>query len=361
LEDGVLDDLTLLLPPLLRSLEALGFVARNLDPTRYGAVMETVGSPDAALRLVRPRLEAWPAELAAMRERLETARDAVLGAFDGLRDAPDEADGLRAAFRALRLIPRAQEALYPLAAGLPPVSRFFVEPGRRDDPALQARLTGAEPREDAGLVQIDDEPGRRGGFSMYVPEDYSPDREWPLIMALHGGGGTGRAFLWTWMRSARTRGAVLVTPTSVGATWALSGPDGDTPNLARILDGVRGGWNIDPERLLLTGMSDGGTFTYVSGLEAGSPFTHLAPVSASFHPMIAQMADPDRMRGLPIFLTHGALDWMFSIDVARGADEALRAAGADVTYREIDDLSHAYPTEINPQILDWLGVKGGEA
>ena len=42
MEDGVLDDLTQLLPPLLRSLEALGFVARNLDPTRYGAVMETV-------------------------------------------------------------------------------------------------------------------------------------------------------------------------------------------------------------------------------------------------------------------------------------------------------------------------------
>jgi len=76
LQDGVLDDLTQLLPPLLRSLEALGFVARNLNPTRYGAVMETVGSPDAALRLVRPRFEAWPEELAAMRERLETAREA---------------------------------------------------------------------------------------------------------------------------------------------------------------------------------------------------------------------------------------------------------------------------------------------
>jgi len=356
LEDGVLDDLTQLLPPLLRSLEALGFVARNLDPTRYGAVMETVGSPDAALRLVRPKLEAWPEALAAMRERLETAREAVLDAFDSLRAAPDEPDGLRAAFRALRLVPRAQEALYPLAAGVPPVSRFFTEPARRDDAALQARLTELEPREDAGVIALDDPRERRGGFSMYVPEDYTPERSRPLIMALHGGGGTGRAFLWTWLRNARTRGAVLVAPTSVGATWALSGPDGDTPNLARILDGVRGGWNIDPTRLLLTGMSDGGTFTYVSGLEAASPFTHLAPVSASFHPMIAQMADPDRMRGLPIFLTHGALDWMFSIDVARGADAALRAAGADVTYREIGDLSHAYPTEINPQILDWLGV-----
>jgi len=359
LEDGVLDDLTVLLPPLLRSLEALGFVARNLNPAQYGRVMETVGSPDAALRLVRPQLEAWPEDLAPMRERLQTARDAVLDAFDGLRAAPDDADGLRAAFRAVRLLPRAQEALYPLAAGLPPVSRFFLAPGRRDDASLQARLTGAEPRDDTGLVHIDDEPGGRGGFSMYVPEDYTPERKWPLVMALHGGGGNGRGFLWSWLRDARGQGAILIAPTAVGPTWALSGPHGDAPNLARILDLARRGWNLDERRLLLTGMSDGGTFTYVSGLEAGSPFTHLAPVSASFHPMIAQMADPERITGLPIYLVHGALDWMFSIDVARGANEALTAAGANVTYREIADLSHAYPREENPAILDWLN--GGRA
>ena len=359
MEDGVLDDLTVLLPPLLRSLEALGFVARNLNPTQYDLVLETIGSPDAALRLVRPNLEAWPEDLAPMRQRLETARDAVLEAFDGLRAAPDDPDGLRAAFRALRLLPRAQEALYLLAAGLPPVSRFFLAPGRRDDADLQSRLTGAEPREDTGLVHMDDQPGKRGGFCMYVPEDYTPDRSWPLVMALHGGGGNGRSFLWSWLRDVRGQGAILIAPTSVGATWALSGPDGDTPHLARLLDMAKRGWNIDERRLLLTGMSDGGTFTYVSGLEADSPFTHLAPACASFHPMLAQMADADRMRDLPIYLVHGALDWMFSVDVARGANEALTAAGANVTYREIADLSHAYPREENPAILDWLN--GGEA
>jgi phospholipase/carboxylesterase len=359
--DGLLDDLTVLLPPLLQSLEALGFVARNLNPAQFGAVLEATGSPDTALRLVRPRLESWPADLAGMRERLETARDAVLEAFDRLRAAPDEADGLRAAFRALRLLPRAQEALYPLAAGLPPVSRFFLAPGRRDDAGLMSRLAEAEPRQDVGVVHVQDDAGARGGFSMYVPETYTPDRAWPLVMALHGGGGSGRDFLWSWLRDARGQGAILIAPTAVGATWALSGPDGDTPNLARILDRVRHGWSVDPRRLLLTGMSDGGTFTYVSGLEPGSPFTHLAPVSASFHPMIAQMADPNRIKDLPIYLVHGALDWMFSVDVARTANDSLTTAGANVIYREIDDLSHAYPREVNPAILDWLGEDGDEA
>jgi phospholipase/carboxylesterase len=112
--------------------------------------------------------------------------------------------------------------------------------------------------------------------------------------------------------------------------------------------------NIDPTKLLLTGMSDGGTFCYVSGLESASPFTHLAPVAATFHPLMAEMADADRLRGLPIYLVHGRLDWMFPVQVARQTRDALAAAGADVTYRELDDLSHCYPREINAPILQWL-------
>jgi phospholipase/carboxylesterase len=117
---------------------------------------------------------------------------------------------------------------------------------------------------------------------------------------------------------------------------------------------VRSRWNIDPTKLLLTGMSDGGTFCYVTGLERASPFTHLAPVAATFHPLMAEMADAERLRGLPVYIVHGRLDWMFPVQVARQTREALSAAGADVTYREIDDLSHCYPREVNPEILSWL-------
>lgn len=355
MDDRELDDLTALLPALLQVLEALGFIARHLHPPRFQEVMEAVGAPDEVLRAALPRLRGWPERLAEPRGRLQAAADETLAAFDGLRAAPDQADGLRAVFRALGHLPRAQEALYPLAANLPPVSRFFLEPGSRGDADLLQRLLPAEPRGDAGVGHFDNEPGSRGGYSLYVPEDYTPDRAWPLVMALHGGSGNGRGFLWSWLRDARSHGAILVAPTAVGPTWALTGHDADTPNLMRILGEVRGGWSVDPARMLMTGMSDGGTFSYVSGLEAASPFTHLAPVSAAFHPMLAQMADPERIQGLPIHITHGALDWMFDVDLAREARQALATAGADVTYREIDDLSHTYPREINPAILAWLG------
>jgi len=178
-------------------------------------------------------------------------------------------------------------------------------------------------------------------------------------MALHGGSGNGRGFLWSWLRDARSHGAILVAPTATGSpptksTWALMGEDTDSPNLARILDSVRSRCNVDPKRLLLTGMSDGGTFCYVTGLESASPFTHLAPVAATFHPLMAETADAERLRGLPVYLVHGRLDWMFPVEVARQTQAALSAAGADVTYRELDDLSHCYPREINPVILNWL-------
>ena len=106
--------------------------------------------------------------------------------------------------------------------------------------------------------------------------------------------------------------------------------------------------------MLLTGMSDGGTFCYVTGFEGASPFTHLAPVSATFHPLMAEMADADRLRGLPVHIVHGKLDWMFPVQVARQTSQALSAAGANVTYRELDDLSHCYPREMNAEILQWL-------
>ena len=353
MSEAVVDDIVAVLPPLLQSLEALGFIARHLNPPAFDSIMEAAGTPDQALQAVRPRLADWPGEFTDIRTALETASDAALAAFKGLRAVRGGNGELIDVFRALRFAPRAQEALYPLAARLPPVSEFFVDPALRDDADLLARLAGPA-HGDSGVIHDGTEPGSRGGFSLYVPETYTPDRAWPLVMALHGGSGNGRAFLWSWLRDARSFGAILVAPTAVGSTWALMGDDADTPNLARILDLVRGRWNIDSARLLLTGMSDGGTFCYVSGLESASPFTHLAPVAATFHPLMAGMADAERLRGLPIQIVHGRLDWMFPVQTARQARDALSVAGAAVTYREIDDLSHTYPREINPALLRWL-------
>jgi phospholipase/carboxylesterase len=353
MSEAVIDDIVAVLPPLLNGLEALGYVQRHLHPPAFGRVMNAIGAPDEALRKAHDAIGAWPDQFAGLRERMDIACRETLAAFAGLRDVGRGHGDLVAVFRTLRHVPRAQEALYPLAVQFPPVSNFFLNAARRGDESLLAKLeVGAG--DDTGIFHDQNEPGSRGGFSVYVPEYYTPGRAMPLVMALHGGSGNGRGFLWSWLRDARSEGAILVAPTATGPTWALMGEDDDTPNLLRILDIVRERWTIDPARMLLTGMSDGGTFSYVSGLDGASPFTHLAPVAATFHPLMAQMADTERLQGLHIFITHGKLDWMFPVETARQTRAALSAAGAEIIYREIDDLSHTYPREINAELLGWL-------
>ncbi|UWU68568.1 phospholipase [Bradyrhizobium sp. NC92] len=354
--EAVVDDIVAVLPPLLNALEALGFFQRHLHPPAFASVMDAIGTPDEALQTAHAAIGDWPEQFAGLRERLDRACGETLAAFAGIREVERGDGDLVAVFRALRHVPRAQEALYPLAVKFPPVSGFFLNAANRDNADLLSKLE-AGASEDTGIFHDHNEPGSRGGFSVYVPEYYTPERAMPLVMALHGGSGNGRGFLWSWLRDARSLGAILVAPTATGPNWALMGDDTDTLNLMRILEAVRGRWSIDPSRMLLTGMSDGGTFCYVTGLDGASPFTHLAPVAATFHPLMAEMADASRLQGLPVFITHGKLDWMFPVQTARQTQAALSAGGADVTYREVDDLSHTYPREINAELMEWLNAE----
>lgn len=342
------------LPPLLQALEALAFFARHLHPPEAAEVLDALAHPEEPLRFVKDAVDELPAPLSAVRSRLAAATAATLDAYDGLHAALDGDGDLRAVSRALRKGFIAQEALYPLASAFPIVSAFFLPDGLKEDAALAAGSARAAQPGVTGMINGGEASAERGGYALYVPETYSPDRSYPLVVALHGGSGNGRNFLWTWLRDARAGEVILLAPTATGPTWALQGEDRDSPNLAQLVELVSATWRVDPSRVLLTGLSDGGTFCYVSGLVAGSPFTHLAPVAASFHPMLAQMADPGRIGSVPIFITHGSLDWMFPVEIARGARDALKRAGGRVTFREIDDLSHTYPREINSEILRWL-------
>ena len=299
MSEAVVDDIVAVLPPLLQSLEALGFVARYLNPPDFDRVMEAAGEPDDGLaRQFGRGSRNGPRNSPTSRRRSKRQAMRRSPRSTALRVVQNGHGDFVSLFRALRYAPRAQEALYALSARLPPVNQFFVDPALREDADLAARLA-APANENTGIFHDHNEPGSRGGFSLYVPEYYTPDRAWPLVMALHGGSGNGRGFLWSWLRDARSRGAILVAPTATGTHLGADGrryryaePDAHSRS-------VRSRWNIDAKRMLLTGMSDGGTFCYVTGFDGASPFTHLAPVSATFHPLMAEMADADRLRGLP--------------------------------------------------------------
>jgi phospholipase/carboxylesterase len=137
----------------------------------------------------------------------------------------------------------------------------------------------------------------------------------------------------------------------------MGGGDVDADNLREMIDFVGARYPVDRTRVLLTGMSDGATYALLCGLREGTPFTHLAPVSGVLHPFLFVDGGMGRVRGRPIYLVHGALDWMFPVATARQANEVLTAAGAALVYREIEDLSHTYPRDENPAILDWFTAK----
>ncbi|MBR0683581.1 phospholipase [Roseomonas eburnea] len=345
-----------LVPAVLDALAVLEHAARHLDPDTLQALTAAIGTRGSQLG---PALEAaralhWPEGLAPVRDCLVGAAEAAQRGLMELSSAMDAPDPLRAAFRAVRSYAPACEALYPLAAFLTPVGRFFLTEHARDDTALIASLAARPGQDGTGTMAIGGPPGTRGGASLYVPEYHEPSRPWPLIVALHGGSGDGRAFLWNWLREARSRGCILLAPTATGRTWSLQDPAQDGANITRLVAQVAKGWSVDPSRMLLTGMSDGGTFSYLHGLGAEAAYSHVAPVAAAFHPIMVSITDPARLRGLPVFILHGERDWMFPPETAERAADVLAAAGAAVRHEEIPDLAHAYPREANAAILDWF-------
>ena len=128
-----------LVSPLLQTLEALAHLARHLHPPNFSRVLASVGSPDEELREARA-MPPWPDPYSALRPNIDQAADEALAAFAGLREAATAPQGVQVAYRALRHVPRALEALYPLAGILPPVNRFFLDAERREDKDFQGQF-----------------------------------------------------------------------------------------------------------------------------------------------------------------------------------------------------------------------------
>jgi len=342
-----------LVSAILGALDALELVRRRSGPEMLNQAAAQAALAVEQLRTALLESEASPGAAANTRETLGRAARQTIAAADALSEAVN-ARARMIVGRALRPTIRAMEALYPLASSFPSIDRFFTAPPQQvAHDSMRARHR--EPLvAGAGLTHVENALDTRGGYSLYIPEDCDPGIAVPLVMALHGGSGHGADFLWTWLRDARSSGAILVAPTSRGQSWSLREPEIDAARIDEIAHQVRARWNIDPARMLLTGMSDGGTFALVCGLREGSPFTHLAPCSAALGPDAIERASATRLARLQVYLMHGLLDPMFPVSFARLANILLTSRGANVVYREIADLGHAYPREENARILAWL-------
>ena len=343
--------------PLLRELDGFEAAARRLHPPEIEALRgalrplhEELAGALPAFRAARE--EASQAGLARLWDELVLAAEAACHACKLLCEGGGEGEAMARLLGSLRAHALAQEKLFELRGALPPVDAFFLEPGCRERAGSFDRPVPDDPHR-GGLHHTQEDREARGGFSLWVPEA-PPEGAFALVVALHGGSGHGSDFLFTWLREARSRRCVLLAPTARGGTWSFQGPDVDAPALVSMIDFVAERWPIDRDKVLLTGLSDGATYALYAGAREGAPFSALAPVSGVLHPAVLSPASRPRLSGLPVYLVHGAKDWMFPVALARAAAEQLRAAGCELVYREIEDLSHTYPREENARILDWF-------
>lgn len=347
-------------------LNAFGEIQDRLDPPRLADYADRI------LPLAR-KLEGTLSGARALDQVTPAEQILILSATQALQGAArfEEsragAHQIMKAFQALRPIARAQEILYPLAVQSTEVSRFFLHPSRENDTAFLARLaSGADSRTQSsieegdakgkrGIIDMNNLRGKRGGYTLYVPEYYTPSQTWPLIVALHGGSGHGADFFWSWLREARSFGCILAAPSSLGRTWSLHTPGLDASSLNRMLSHISSNWNIDTKHILLTGISDGGTYAMLLSIVHQSPFTHYAPVAAAVHVLMNRSGIVEApVKDVPIYQVHGGRDWMFPVASARAVAAALTKAGAKVVYSEIPDLSHNYPRDENEKILKWF-------
>ena len=316
-ESAYRDRLGALCDASLQALVGFDLVRRRLHPPHFSGLRSSLGP-------VRDRVEGAledfreteaPEGLGEFHERVVQAGgclDAGLELF--LSKGPPQ-DAILRLLRSLRAHCAAQELFYSLRAALPKLAAYFQEPecGRLpaelDPPERDPAGVGIHAFHDDGTPLSAAAPAEeRGGYWMYVPEWYRGDRAWPVVVALHGGSGHGREYLWTWLREARSRGFVLIAPSSADRTWSFEGADVDRPRLRAILDRVGAAWSLNRERVLLTGLSDGATYTLLAGLAEDSPFTALAPVSGVLHPVCYRNGNLDRAAGKSIYLVHGAMD-----------------------------------------------------
>ena len=188
------------------------------------------------------------------------------------------------------------------------------------------------------------------GADLYVPRSYSEEAPAPLVVALHGAGGSATSWR-RWQPASEERGSVLLAPDSRGRSWdRVYGEIG--PDARFIESALRHTFErcaIDPARIALAGFSDGASYALSLGPSNGDLFTHLI----AFSPGFSMPEDP--IVGKPrVFMSHGDRDRVLRVSVTREALAPMfEMDGYDVRYREFEG-GHEIPAEVVSEALEWF-------
>lgn len=176
----------------------------------------------------------------------------------------------------------------------------------------------------------------------------------PLIVQLHGAGerGDGKEALslvdvhgFSKMIADKEFPCMFVMPQCpTDSFWAAR-----VESILSFINQLIEEYDVDPDRIYLTGLSMGGYGTWFTAMARPDLFAAIVPVCGG------GMAWHAPSLHMPIWVFHGACDSVVSPMQSDEMVAALRACGADVRYSRMDGVGHdVWTYAYNEELLDWL-------
>ncbi len=193
---------------------------------------------------------------------------------------------------------------------------------------------------------------------LLVPEDYDPARRSMLRVELHGGMGIeGWDFDGSWAEGWVPQGDHLVL---LPAGWwdSMWWTASQSENLAALLDRIKRTYNVDENRILLVGSSDGCIGSIFYALREPTPYAAFGgsvgcPVRLTNPTLrIDGQMHLSNLAGQSFFLMNGGKDRLFPVQDIRDYWELFERSGATVDYREYPDEGHGFRISAEDE-RDW--------
>jgi pimeloyl-ACP methyl ester carboxylesterase len=195
--------------------------------------------------------------------------------------------------------------------------------------------------------------GRAYPVSLSIPLTYQPSKGYGLVVCLHGAGFTGEAYLERW-QARLGDDYLLACPTYAAGAWFTRGAE---DLVLATIQHVRRRYHVDPDRIFLTGMSNGGIGAWLIGMHHASLFAGIAPMASGLDDVL--MPFLANLRNTPVYMIHGAKDQVMPVELSRAISRELTLLGYPHTYREHQREhpmagGHYFPREELPDLVAWF-------
>ncbi|HPV83121.1 MAG TPA: hypothetical protein PK866_08330 [Nitrospira sp.] len=199
-------------------------------------------------------------------------------------------------------------------------------------------------------VVVRDRPYR---VSLSIPQSYEPTKDYALVVCLHGAGFTGEAYLDRW-KSRLGEQYILACPTYPAGAWFTRRAEDLVLATVQL---VRERYRIDPNRIFLSGMSNGGIGAWLIGMHHAPLFAGLAPMASGIDDVLFPFLE--NLRTTPVYIIHGSQDQVMPVELSRKLAGELKKLDYPFIYREHDRThamagGHFFPREELPDLVTWF-------